>query len=164
MLSKNFSILNHSFVLILLVSFMYSCTPSPKKVQDESKARAKLDKLLTSLEKKDVVGLKEVMSNSDNMELIFTSGDITSSTAEFIEFHEKWFQDSSWTMRHEIVNFKYHGNFATATVKAFYKEPDREGSPYFHNMMVSYVLKELENGEWSIIKDQATTFDKAKDK
>lgn len=140
---------------------MNSCQSIEKKAVDDTIAKATLMQLLESIEKKDANALADIMSASDKMDLIFTNGIILPSVDSFVEFHRGWFQDTTWTIRHELVDFEFYGNFATATVKAYYNEPDRNGKPYFHNMVVSYVLQKSAVGNWMIIKDQATSFDKS---
>ncbi|TMM57461.1 hypothetical protein FEE95_13330 [Maribacter algarum] len=159
------------FALITMVS--YSCE-NKKKVeveneesahmttihQDEKESKAKLMDLLESLENKNLNQLTNIMSASDEMSLIFTDGTILSGVDSFIEFHRNWFLDTNWTMTHELVDFNCYGNYSTSTVKAYYKEQQRNGKPYHHYMIVSYVLRKAHDGEWMIIKDQSTTFDK----
>lgn len=153
----------HLFMVwsLMVITVMSSCQAPVKEVVKDDKAQLVLDKLLRSLESKDITSLKETMSSSGDMELVLTNGEIMSGVAEFVDFHEGWFRDTTWSMRHEIVDFQLYENVATATVKAYYSEPDRDGAPYFHNMVVSYVLHKFEDGKWAVIKDQATSFDKS---
>ncbi len=150
-------------ITVVLVGGMIatSCSSSVKEIVHDDKAKLTLQKLLTSLENKDLGALKETMSESNEMELILTNGDIMTGADSFVAFHESWFQDTAWSIRHELIDFKLYDGIATSTVKAYYNEPDRDGQPYFHNMVVTYVLHRSEDGTWAVIKDQATSFEKS---
>ncbi len=158
---QNDNYFNFLVIWALMIALASSCQAPVKEVVKDDKAKLTLNKLLESLENKDITSLKETMSSSGDMELVLANGEILSGVDAFVDFHEAWFQDTSWTIRHELVDFQLYNNSATATVKAYYSEPDRAGKPYFHNMVVSYVLHKSENGRWAVIKDQATSFDKS---
>ncbi len=169
-MSLNIRIIVIMLSMSMIILIMVSCESSSKKGLavtsvdvgiDDTAARAKLMSLLSSLEERDIESFRTNMASADEMDLILTNGDIITSVDSFVELHRGWFQDTTWSIRHELVDFKFYGNFATSTVKAYYNEPDRNGRPYFHNMLVSYVLRQADDGDWMIIKDQATTFDKS---
>ena len=96
------------------------------------------------------------------MELILPQSKITYTSKEFLDMHKEWFQDTTWTFETKILNSKVDGNLGIATVEILYKEPDRNGKPYFNRMAVGYVL-EKEDGKWYVIKDQACSLEKSTD-
>jgi len=50
-----------------------------------------------------------------------------------------------------------------AITEIVYREPERNGEPYFNRMIVSYVLEKID-GHWCIIKDHASSVEKSTDK
>ncbi len=45
-----------------------------------------------------------------------------------------------------------------AVTEIVYREPEREGKPYFNRMIVSYDLEKID-GKWYIIKDHASSIE-----
>ncbi len=154
---------------LLLVFLFISCDIKNNKVQDtidpkrnETEARATLQKLLTSIENKDLESLKTTMAPTGEMELIIPGRAITYTVDEFVALHQNWFKDTTWTMQTNILNLKVDQNIGFATTDAMYKEPERDGKPYFNHMIVSYVLKKT-NNKWYVIKDHACSLKKSTD-
>ena len=50
-----------------------------------------------------------------------------------------------------------------AVVEVIYREPNRNGKPYFNRMIVSYDLQKVA-GQWYVIKDHASSVEKSTDK
>ncbi len=83
----------------------------------------------------------------------------TKSSKDFIEFHTEWFKDTSWTFETKIIATNIEQKMGIALVEVMYKEPERNGKPYFNKMSVSYALKKI-NEKWYVIKDHASSIDK----
>ncbi len=79
------------------------------------------------------------------MELIIPGRAITYTVDEFVELHQNWFKDTTWTMQTNILNLKADQNIAFATADAMYKELERDGNPYFNHMVVSYILEKIDH-------------------
>ena len=82
------------------------------------------------------------------------------TTEAFLDYHRDWFEDTSWTFEPKILEFNAGLYFGMAVVEVMYKEPNRNGKPYFNRMIVSYDL-EKQNGEWVVIKDQTSSIEKS---
>ena len=151
---------------VLSVSILLSCNRNPTDQFDSTKNEQEIKKtlstLLSSIENKDIDALKSTMSPSGKMELIVSNTPITYSVDEFVNFHEGWFKDSSWTMETKILNIEAGLHIGTATTEAIYREPIRDGKPYMNHMIVSYVLEKDINKNWYVIKDHASTLSKTK--
>jgi len=80
----------------------------------------------------------------------------------FLAFHEAWFQDTSWTFTTEILNVEVGPEVGMAVTEVVYREPERDGVPYFNRMIVSYTLRKTD-GKWYVIKDHATSAEKSTD-
>jgi len=120
-----------------------------------------LNILLQSIETKNLDLLKSTMSPKGNMQLILPQSKITNKVDEFVAMHEEWFKDKSWTMDTKILNARIGEKMGMATTEAMYREPERNGKPYFNHMVVSYVLEKID-GKWYVIKDHASSIEKTK--
>ena len=158
------------FVLALVLStLLWTCNSSPNKLiqptvdqnQNEKAFHATLQKLLQSIENKDLEAMKSTLAPNGEMQLILPNSPIIFTAKGFLDMHKEWFQDSTWTMKHQVLNAKVGDRIGIATVDAMYKEPNRNGKPYFNNLMVSYTLEKIEN-QWYLIKDHACSFEKTK--
>ena len=103
------------------------------------------------------------MSPSGKLELILSNTETTYTVDEFVDFHDGWFKDTTWTMKTKILNMDIGKYIGTATTEAIYEEPDRDGKPYMNHMIVSYVLQKEADNKWYITKDHATTLKKSTD-
>ncbi len=141
-----------SAAILILLFLLISCKEENNKVQDtndpkrnESEARTTLQKLLISIENKDLKSLKTTMPPTGKMELIIPGRAIIYTVDEFVELHQNWFKDTTWTMQTNILNLKADQNIAFATADAMYKELERDGNPYFNHMVVSYILEKIDH-------------------
>ena len=94
------------------------------------------------------------------MQLILPGMEMMNSAEEFMAYHREWFQDTTWTFDTNILNTEIGDRLGMAITEIVYREPDRNGKPYFNRMIVSYVL-EKNNGQWYVIKDHASSVEKS---
>lgn len=92
--------------------------------------------------------------------LILPDGNSMNTAQEFYEMHQEWFKEPGWTIDMEIKEFRQSGDFAQSTVVATYREPDRNGQPYWHKMWITYVLENID-GRWFVTSDHASTMEKS---
>jgi len=102
------------------------------------------------------------MSPDGEMQLILPSTPIINTVDSFLKFHEEWFVDSTWTFETKILNTTIEEDLGIAITEVIYREPERDGKPYFNKMIVSYALKK-KNAAWYIIKDHASSIQKSTD-
>ncbi len=154
-------------VLFLLVIAVACNTPeNPGAIvadqeQNELMCKKTLEKLLSAVEDKNLDALKATMSPTGKMQLILPDSKIRNTVEAFVSLHEEWFKDTSWTMETKILNMRVGDRVGTATTEAMYKEPIRDGKPYFNHMIVSYVLEKTD-GQWYVVKDHACSIDGTK--
>ncbi|WP_062059619.1 YybH family protein [Aquimarina longa] len=153
--------------VLFFIIIITSCTTTKKpdhsfNTENETEAKEVLQKLLTSIENKNIESLQATLSPTGQMELILPKTATTYTVDEFVEIHKKWFKDSTWTMKTKILNIKSSNTIAAATTEAIYNEPDRNGVPYYNHMIVTYVLEKI-NGKWYVIKDHANSLKKSTD-
>ena len=96
------------------------------------------------------------------MQLILPAEEITEGVDAFMTFHENWFKAGNWSFETKILNTEISTQLGIAITEVIYREPARNGEPYFNRMIVSYTLEKYE-GQWYIIKDHASSIAKSTD-
>ncbi|MEZ5044963.1 MAG: nuclear transport factor 2 family protein [Saprospiraceae bacterium] len=151
--------------LLLLSLILIACDggePASKPfdpAQEEQAFREALQVHLNAVNEKDLTTLDGTMSEAQGMYLILPQTEPTTTKKAFMDMHEEWFEDTSWTFETKILDTEIAENLGIAIVDVMYKEPERNGKPYFNHMIVSYALKKIE-GKWYIIKDHASSIEK----
>ncbi len=156
--------------LFLAVITILGCSDNRKMstVSDVSPVRDSLglihimEKHLNAVSSRDLETLRSTMSPSGNMQLILPGAEIIHSVNAFMEYHEEWFQDTSWSFETKILNTTVGEKVGMAITEVIYREPERDGKPYFNRMIVSCDLVK-ENGNWYVIKDHASSIEKSTD-
>lgn len=156
-------------LVFLLVVTINSCDHKPKdikqstvsKKQNEDLFKLVLTKHLDAVTNRDLTTLKSTMSPKGNMELIQPSSETVYTVDGFIKFHKEWFSIPNWTLKTKILSTTIGDRIGVATTEILYEEPERNGSPYFNRMNVSYTLEKIDSN-WYIIKDHASSIEKTK--
>ena len=141
----------------------HQLTASKEKLQDEKAVLSVMNRHLNAVTNKDLNALKSTMSPDGEMQLILPGSEIIHSVDSFMAFHKSWFQDKSWSFETKVLDYKVGEELAMVISEITYREPERNGSPYFNRMIVSYILKKL-NDKWYVIKDHASSIEKSTDK
>lgn len=118
---------------------------------------------LDAVSNRDLVRLQETMSPNGNMLLIVPGSEIIDSVDGFMDYHKEWFAMPDWTFETKILNTEVGEDLGMAITEIVYREPERDGVPYFNRMIVSYVLQKID-GKWYVIKDHASSVEKSTDK
>ncbi|PKV48888.1 SnoaL-like protein [Aquimarina sp. MAR_2010_214] len=168
---KNSRTIQFVAAFVLLAIFLSSCTNTTKKPIDHKAAQEQNELLFTktlqthliALENKNLDSLKSTLSPIGEMQLILPDSKIKNTVDEFVALHQEWFKDTTWTIETKIANIKVGDKIGMAVTEAMYREPNRNGSPYFNHMMVSYDLEKIDN-KWYVIKDHASSIEKTKSK
>ncbi|WP_223787253.1 YybH family protein [Marinicella meishanensis] len=151
--------------LWLLVSgWLAGCQPhkpAPAGVVEEA-ARRVLTTHLNAVSNKDLDTLAATLSTAGGMQLILPGQEIIHGVDGFMAFHENWFAQPNWTFETEILQLTVGTELAYAVVQIIYREPERDGQPYFNRMIVSYDLQRLA-GQWYVVKDHASSVKKSTD-
>lgn len=126
--------------------------------------RATMQQHLDAVSNKDLATLKSTLPPDGKMQLILPQTEITNTVDEFMKYHEDWFADtaSKWTFETKILNTVVTDSMGIAITEIVYREPKRDGKPYFNRMIVSYDLKKTGNN-WYVIKDHASSVEKSTD-
>ncbi len=161
-----------SFLLFIFLA--YSCTESAQnEISKESKEmdnahnektfHATLERHLNAVSNRDLDVLKSTMHPKGKMQLILPATEIMNGVDAFMNYHEEWFAMPNWTFETKILNIEVGESHGIGITEVVYKEPERDGKPYFNRMTVSYALEKYE-GSWYIIKDHASSIEKSTDK
>jgi len=148
--------------LVILILSLTACQPEvPKldRVQHEKDFVELMEKHLRAVSEKDLETLALTMHPTGKMQLILPSQEITVSVDSFLSFHQEWFKDAVWTFDTEILNTQIGDQLGMAVVESVYREPERNGKPYFNRMIISYLLEKTDD-KWYVIKDHASSVEK----
>ncbi|QCX00454.1 hypothetical protein FGM00_10140 [Aggregatimonas sangjinii] len=154
------------FILALL-----SCKDQSEKKPDNTDTDIKLnnEKLLTAMNAhmqaisdRDLVALKSTLSPNGNMQLILPGMEMIETVDGFMEYHRQWFEAENWTFNYDILNSEVGDTMGMVVMSFTYKEPERDGEPYFNRMIISYDLQKID-GAWYVIKDHASSVEKSTD-
>lgn len=154
-----------TLVFMLTALLHLACTRGQEQQGGKADAEAftaTLQKHLDAVSNKDLPSLESTLSPDGNMQLILPNREITNTVTEFVDMHRDWFQDTSWTFATKILNTEIGTSIGNATTEIVYREPNRNGKPYFNRMAVSYTLKKSKN-RWYVVKDHACSLEKSAD-
>lgn len=130
---------------------------------NEADFKATMQRHLDAVSGRDLPTLAATLSADGKMQLILPGTEIMQTTTEFLEYHREWFQDTTWSFETEILNVRVGDRIGMAVTEVVYREPERDGEPYFNRMIVSYTLEKQE-GKWFVVKDHASSVEKSRDK
>ena len=151
-------------VLFMLGVFLQgqTSTENVKSLDTDNEQRfvERMQEHLEAVSNKDLTTLKSTLSPEGDMQLILPNTEVLYSVEKFMEYHQAWFQDTTWTFETKILSTEIGEKVGIAITEIMYREPERNGKPYFNHMVVSYALKKIE-GQWYIIKDHASSIEKA---
>lgn len=121
-----------------------------------------LETHLRAISEKDIETLKSTLAPGDEFFLILPGSKTGTKRSEFLKSHVDWFQDKTWTFDYQITQSVIGDRVGIAIVDVMYREPARNGKPYFNHMTVSYGLKRI-SGKWFVFKDHASSIEKTGD-
>ena len=160
-------IITAAWILIILISISCGNLKEESNMNSFSSEKESSVLFLTTMEKhlesvssRDLETLKSTLSPEGKMQLILPDSEIMNTSESFIKFHEEWFLDTTWTYKAKILNTEIGEKLGIAIAEILYKEPNRNGKPYFNRMIVSYALEKV-NGQWYIIKDHASSIERS---
>lgn len=163
---------NSTFYIALFAFILFvSCVDKEQKkplidyeVKNEMVFVETMQKHLNAVTNKDLATLKSTLSPNGNIQLILPKTEITNTVEDFMKYHKEWFAvKTPWTFETKILNTEIGKELGIAIIEIVYREPERNGKPYFNRMHVSYALQKIDNN-WYIIKDHASSIEKSTDK
>ena len=147
------------FVMCLLISGCQTGTPRPDAVHP---ALVVMQQHLQAVSQKDLAALAATLDPDGRMQLILPQSEIRHGADVFLSFHRDWFAIPDCTSETRLLNHEMGQVLAMVVVEIVYREPQRDGMPYFNRMIVSYDLIR-KNGSWYVIKDHASSIEKSTD-
>lgn len=145
-------------ITIILCSIILSSCANHKASQSLSFIDT-MEIHLSSIVKKDIELMKKTIPLEGDLYLTLPDGSMTSTVKEFVDGQGSWFKSEGWSFANKIIKHEHGKQFGYVLVIADYKEADRKGKPYHHQMFVSYDLKKVK-GKWFVVKDHASTIKK----
>lgn len=126
------------------------------KKADHKLFHATLRQHLNATFTKDIDALESLMSPDGVMYTMRPNTPVIHSTASYIEFHRSWFQDDSWKLSGQITDSYVGTDVGTAIVDMRYEVPNLNGKSVWNEMVVSYVLKKVDD-KWYVISDHSSS-------
>ncbi len=163
-MKKRYCILVFFILLIATACQEATETTSPTSQNTEREAMLTvMQQHLDAVAQRDLTTLKNTLAPDGAMQLILPQTEIIYGVDGFMDYHREWFKDSTWTFETKILNSEVSDNLGMAITEIIYREPERNGVPYFNRMIVSYGLKKM-NDNWYVIKDHASSVEKSTDR
>lgn len=159
-------LLSFALILVLCSCSIHINKPSQSHHDKDHSSSfiATLEQHLNAVSNKDIKALASTLPPDGAMQLILPQTEIIDTVEGFLDYHRQWFAiDNGWTFETTILNSTIGETLGMAIVEIIYKEPLRNGKPYFNRMAVSYDLEKID-GQWYIIKDHASSIEKSTDK
>lgn len=158
--------LRPSLLLLFTILIILGCKPDSGQnsmtPQLSIEFNKTIQKHIDAIVARDLKSLRSTLSPSGKMTLIMQGTEIINSVDSFINFHEGWFQDTSWSMDSKIIKTEIGEKIGLAITESMYREPERNGKPYYNRMIVSYILERSED-KWFVINDHASSIRKSTD-
>lgn len=157
---------NITLLLLTLISLTCFANKTDQDILDdisnEKSFITTMKKHLDAVTNRDLITLRSTLSPNGEMQLILPQTEIMKSVDAFMDYHKEWFATPDWTFETKIVSTHVKSDLGMAIVEIVYREPMRDGKPYFNRMTVSYVLEKI-SGKWYVIKDHASSVQKSTD-
>ena len=158
------------YILFVGALTLLSCTenqiPQENTLSKEdtvTQFTAAMRKHLDAVEHKNIEALQATMSPDNELYFMLDKRPLSTTSASFMDFHKAWFKDTtSFTITFKILHTTVGDSVGIAITESMYREPNRDGKPYWNKMNVSYALKKV-NGQWYVVKDHATSIAKSTD-
>lgn len=152
------------FIILFSCQTKENTKPSAESIQQNKTAFTQaLTTHLNAVSQRDLTTLKASLSPKGDMHLILPQSKMTTTVKGFMDYHRAWFKaGGEWTLDNKIVYSNVGEDLGFAVVEAVYKEPERDGKPYFNKMNVSYNLKKMD-GQWYVVKDHMCSVAKSTD-
>lgn len=160
--------MKNALLLFFCIS-LFACQPSIQPQissleieKNEQAFLSALTKHLSAVSNRDLVTLEATLSPKGDMHLVLPQSKLMTTVKEFMDYHRAWFAEPNWTFETKIIHSDIVDDLGIAVVESLYKEPERDGKPYFNRMHITYALKKIE-GKWYVIKDHASSVEKSID-
>jgi uncharacterized protein (TIGR02246 family) len=113
-----------------------------------------LDRHLQAIKSRDLQALRETLP-ADQLVLIMADGRLVRSVQEFLDLHESWFQQSSWTLDTELVHQRETADLGVAVIRLEYRDHAPGGNPIHERSCLTLIFAR-EADRWLMVHDQNT--------
>ena len=115
---------------------------------------AAFERHVQAVQARDMVALEPTLTRGEALTLILPNGIHTSTRAEYLDFHERFFATSGWTIAFDPVSTLVAEDFAIVTTRSTYESTGEEGVSRSHSW-VTFVFR-YEDDAWRLVHDQNT--------
>lgn len=130
------------------------------KKADHKLFHATLRNHLNATFNKDIETLESLMSPDGIMYMMRPGTQVIHSTEAYINYHRNWFQDQQWKLSGSITDSHVGTDVGTAIVDMRYEVPNVNGKAYWNELVISYVMKKVDNN-WYVISDHSSSVRKS---
>lgn len=117
---------------------------------------------MRAVSNRDLEALGATLHPSGDMQLVMPDQEVKHGAQAFLDFHKAWFQSDNWTIESKLIKSKVGCEMGTALTEQMYREPERDGKPYFNRITVTYVLEKVDD-QWVVIRDHASWTERSND-
>src|SRR5689334_19544395 len=111
--------------VLILIAAVISCTTRNASNHPDYDATLKIH--LDAIQNHNLQALLSTVH--DSVTLIFPNGQRLKSKQEFSDFHQNWFNDSTWTLRPAILKTIQSDSVSYSSIQYQYSDVDSTGTP-----------------------------------
>ncbi|MCA1748740.1 MAG: hypothetical protein LC634_04140 [Sphingomonadales bacterium] len=135
-------------MIVALLAGCATTAPPPPSLQTV------VDRHIAAIQSRNFVDIVATSTQGRDLLLIFPTGRITRTRAEYLEFHETFFAAPDWVMTFEPVHLHETGGYGHALYRTSFDEDGAGPVPARPGYLT--LGFGLENGEWRLVHDQNT--------
>ncbi len=115
---------------------------------------AAFERHVQAVQARDMPALEPTLTRGEALTLILPNGTHTSTRAEYLDFHERFFATPGWTIAFETISKVVADDFAIVTTRSTYESSGEDGASRSHSW-VTFAFR-YEDGAWRLVHDQNT--------
>jgi hypothetical protein len=116
--------------------------------------RETLDRHLSAIGHRDLAALREML-RPDDLTLIMADGRLVRTVQEFLEPHQGWFAETTWSLTTKMINVIESPEIGVAVLHLDYRD-NPPGRPPVHEQSYLSLVFASREGRWVIVQDQNT--------
>jgi len=131
---------------------MVASSPSEKS---SPSLRATFEKYVGSIQKSDLRGLFETVTENEKFFFLTASGQLINTRQGYYKFHQEWFQEKDWEMPVELLEVHEGQDYGYTTAIFHYFGKTPVGVRYFLDSYFTLIFRR-EKGNWRVVADVCT--------
>lgn len=116
-----------------------------------------IESFCKSIEKKDLAGIEALTLTDEPIAVVLTDGYVIDNSSELFEFFESWFEESDWSITHELLFLEETDEMAMGLMSAEYFSKE-DGEAISGEFMMTVALRKID-GKWKLVHYQQNQID-----